>query len=229
MRRWTVSAFLIAPTIVLWACSEVLLETEDQKASYGIGLEMGSRLVPARARLDIAAFRKGIDDAMAGADPAIPQDELQAAVEAFSQSVIEAANALVEELTRVNAEAGQAYLAENATREGVMSTPTGLQYEVLGEGSGPRPSEGDTVRVHFRGTLVDGTEFDSSYDTGEPAEYAVQGVIPGFAEALKMMSVGSHYRITVPTDLAYGTQGMGRFVGPMAVLIFEIELLEIVE
>ena len=228
MRRRTVSAFLFAPTIVLWACSEVPLETEEQKASYGIGLEMGTRLVPAGDRLDIAAFRKGIDDAMSGADPAIPQDELQAAVEAFSQSVIEATNTLVEELARVNTEAGQAYLAENATREGVMSTPSGLQYEVLREGSGPRPSEGDTVRLHFKGTLVDGTEFDSSYD-GEPAEYAVQGVIPGFAEALKMMSVGSHYRITVPTDLAYGTQGMGRFVGPNAVLIFEIELLEIVQ
>jgi FKBP-type peptidyl-prolyl cis-trans isomerase len=125
-----------------------------------------------------------------------------------------------------NQAAGEAFLAENAEAESVTITESGLQYEVLREGDGPSPESGQQVRLHYRGTLPDGTEFDASYG-GDPAVFSVDGVIPGFTEALKLMNVGSHYRVVMPSDLAYGAQGSGGDIGPNQTLIFEIELLGI--
>jgi len=122
---------------------------------------------------------------------------------------------------------GEAYLAANATKEGVTTTDSGLQYEVLREGDGARPAGADRVSIHYRGTLIDGTEFDSSYERGEPAVFGVGGVIGGFSEGLQLMTVGSHYRLVIPSDIGYGTQGAGASIGPNATLVFEIELLEI--
>lgn len=136
--------------------------------------------------------------------------------------------ARMEEEGAANREAGEAYLAENGAREGVTTTESGLQYEVLEEGDGPSPGPDDQVRIHYRGTLPDGTEFDSSYD-GEPVVFGVGGVIPGFSEGLQLMEVGSSYRFVIPSDIAYGPQGSGGVIGPDATLIFEVELFEIVE
>lgn len=206
---------------------EAALETNDQKASYGIGLNMGGQLEPAADRLDRAALMRGIEDALQGNDPAIAQEELQSILMEFGRDIEAAAAAERDSLAEDNAIAGEQYLAQNARKEGVTTTDSGLQYEVLEQGDGARPTRDDRVRVHYRGTLIDGTEFDSSYG-GEPAEFAVGGLIPGFTEALMLMPVGSHYRVVIPSDIAYGPRGSGP-IGPNATLIFEIELLDIVD
>jgi FKBP-type peptidyl-prolyl cis-trans isomerase len=228
------SAALLGAALFLTACSatgagNAALDTDDQKASYGIGLDMGRSLEPAKGRLDMAAFTKGIQDAMAGTEPALTQDVIQTALQAFSQSIMEAQQAEQSAAGEKNKSEGEAYLASNGAKEGVVTTESGLQYEVLREGDGPRPTADDRVSVNYKGTLIDGTQFDSSYDRGEPAEFSVGGVIPGFSEALQLMPVGSQFRVTIPGDLAYGPQGAGGDIGPNATLIFEIELLAIVQ
>ena len=232
MRHWHSGAILSA-TLLLSACGSgtgsASLETDDQKASYGIGMDVGSNLLAAKSRLDMAAFQKGLEDALAERDGAVPQEELQTAIQAFSQAVMEEQQQQQEEAGAKNLEEGEAYLAENGAKEGVTTTESGLQYEVLTEGEGSPPAAADRVSIHYRGSLIDGKEFDSSYDRGEPAVFGVGGVIPGFAEALQLMGVGGHYRFVIPSDLAYGPNGSGPDIGPNATLIFEIELLEIVE
>lgn len=202
------------------------LETDAQKASYAIGLEMGGGLQPAVDHVDLAALMKGIEDALAERDPAVEQAELQEVMTRFNTMIREEMQAERTAAAEENQAEGEAFLAENAEAEGVTTTESGLQYEVLREGDGPSPESGQTVRIHYRGTLPDGTEFDTSYG-GDPAVFSVDGVIPGFTEALTLMNVGSHYRVAMPSDLAYGAQGSGPDIGPNQTLIFEIELLGI--
>jgi len=230
--RW--SAALVGVSVVLAGCAQsggevsyadAPLDTDHQKASYGIGLQMGSQLVPADEMLDRGAFMRGFEDALAEADPALTPTEMNNVIQAFVNEMQSAAAAEAERAGAENASAGEAYLAENGARDGVTTTASGLQYEVLREGSGPSPTVDQRVRLHYRGTLIDGTEFDSSYD-GDPAEFAVGRLIAGFTEALLLMQPGSHFRIVIPSDIAYGPGGSGR-IGPNSTLIFEIELLEI--
>ena len=228
------SAALLGAAMLLSACggtgsSNAALDTDDQKASYGIGLDMGRSLEPAKGRLDMPAFTKGIQDAMSGAEPALADSVVQAALQAFSQSVMEAQQAEHTAAAEKNKTEGETYMAENGGKDGVITTESGLQYEVLREGDGPRPTADDQVSVNYKGTLIDGTQFDSSYDRGEPVVFQVGGVIAGFSEALLLMPVGSQFRVVIPGDLAYGPQGAGGEIGPNATLIFEIELLDIVE
>ncbi len=227
---------LLGMTMGLAACSaseggmdfsSAALDSNDQKASYGIGLNVGSQIVETKDRLDRAAFMRGIEDALDGADPALTPDVLQEVFATFTAEMEEAASGEYERVSAENVAAGVAYLAENAAKEGVMTTASGLQYEVLRAGDGPQPVAEDRATLHYRGTLIDGTEFDTSYG-GDPAEFSVGGVIQGFAEALQLMPVGSHYRFVIPSDLAYGPQGTQGDIGPNATLIFEIELLGIV-
>ena len=232
MRR-IIAVTLVLPLLALGACQGQAgapsLTTEDQKASYGIGHQMGEQIQAAESRLDLDAFMAGVRDGIAGRELAVPEEEIQAALTALGEAIQE------EEIRRhtdeadKNAVEGATFLAENQAKEGVQVTESGLQYEVLREGDGPSPNADDMVSVHYRGTLIDGTQFDSSYDRGEPAEFGVGGVISGFAEALQLMSVGSHYRVFIPSELGYGPQGSGGVIGPNATLIFEIELLDIVE
>jgi FKBP-type peptidyl-prolyl cis-trans isomerase len=170
---------------------------------------------------------RGVQDALQGNESAVPQEEMQQILMVFGQDIEAAAAAEANQLAEENAVEGEAYLAENARRDTVTTADSGLQYEVLRQGEGEVPTQGQSVRLHYRGTLVDGTEFDSSYG-GDPAQFMVGGLIPGFTEALLMMPVGSHYRVVIPSDLAYGPQGSGP-IGPNSTLIFEIELLEIVD
>ena len=203
------------------------LETNDQKASYGIGMNMGSQLAQAADRLDREALMRGIEDGLQGNEAQISDGEMQTILMQFGSEIEAAAETERSQEGEANLAAGAAYLAENGTKQGVTTTPSGLQYEVLRVGEGERPTVDSTVRLHYRGTLIDGTEFDSSYG-GEPAVFMVSGVIPGFTEALILMPVGSHYRIVIPAGIAYGPQGSGP-IGPNSTLIFEIELLEIVD
>jgi len=200
------------------------LDTDDQKASYAIGLDMGRSLRPAESHLDRAAFMRGLEDALAKNDPAIPQEEIQAAMYKVGSQIRDEQQAKQAEAAQRNIEEGKKFLAENAQKEGVTTTESGLQYEVLREGDGPTPTADDQVTIQYRGTLLDGTEFDSSYKRGQPATFGVGGVIPGFSEGLQLMSVGSKYRFVIPAALAYGPQGSGDVIEPNATLIFEVEL-----
>jgi len=205
------------------------LDTEDQKASYGIGIQMGGQLAPAESHIDIKAFLAGVRDGMAGNDPAVPEDELQVAVQALSEAVMAEETQRREAEAETNLTEGAAFLAENATKEGVMVTESGLQYEVITTGEGATPSPEDQVSIQYKGSLIDGTQFDSSYDRGQPATFGVTGVIPGFSEGLQLMTVGSHYRFFIPSEIGYGTNGSGQNIGPNATLIFEVEMLEIIQ
>lgn len=229
--RYRFGAALLAVAVMGSACQQggsVSLESNDAKASYAIGQDVGRNLAPTATRLDRAAFLKGMEDALDEMESALPPEELQAAVQQFSQEIMAEQEAERTAEMESNQAAGEAYLAENGAKEGVSTTESGLQYEVLRQGDGPVPGQDDQVRLHYRGTLVDGTEFDSSYD-GDPVVFQAGGLIEGFSEALMMMPVGSHYRIAMPADLAYGPNGSGQLIGPGAALIFEIEVLEIVE
>jgi len=202
------------------------LETPDQIASYGIGMRLGGQLTDTKDYLDRPAFLRGIEDAIQGNESAV---SFEAELQAFGEKIQNAAQQDFDRVAAENSAAGDAYLAENRSKEGVMTTESGLQYEVLSQGDGPMPGSEDQVQLHYRGTLVDGTEFDSSYERGEPAQFGVGGVIPGFSEALRLMSVGSHFRVVIPSEIGYGPQGTGGPIGPNATLIFEIELLEIID
>jgi FKBP-type peptidyl-prolyl cis-trans isomerase len=211
------------------AASSASLDTDDQKASYGIGLETGRNLEPAATRLDRSAFFRGIEDGLAQADPAIADTAIQSALQRFSEAIMAAEQTEQADLAQTNLAEGEAYLASNGAKSGVTTTASGLQYEVLRAGTGERPTATDNVRVHYKGTLIDGKEFDSSYGRGEPAVFSAGNLIPGFTEALLLMPVGSHYRVVIPGNIAYGANGAGGDIGPNATLIFEIELLEIVK
>jgi FKBP-type peptidyl-prolyl cis-trans isomerase len=204
------------------------LETNDQKAAYGIGMNMGTQLRAANERLDRAAFMRGFEDGLQAAESQIPEPEIQAALMEFGSQLEAAENAARVQEGEENAAAGTAYLEQNRAKPGVTTTASGLQYEVLRAGDGERPTAESVVRIHYRGTLIDGTEFDSSYGRGEPAEFPLNGVIAGFSEALQLMPVGSQWRIVIPSDIGYGAGGSGP-IGPNSTLIFEIELLEIVD
>ena len=232
MYRRTASVLALS-LMALGACSApdggpVTLESDDQKASYGIGLNMGGQLGPAESRIDMDALMAGIRDGMNGAEPQLAQEEIQAALQALTEAVREEESARMAEAAETNRAEGETFLAENAAKDGIMVTASGLQYEVIREGEGPKPAATDQVSIHYKGTLLDGTQFDSSYDRGQPSTFGVGGVIPGVAEGLQLMSVGSHYRFFIPSDLGYGPQGTQGDIGPNATLIFEVEMLEII-
>jgi len=224
---------LLAASFVIAGCSNggsasfesATLDSDDQKASYGIGLNVGRQIADTREHLDRSAFMRGVVDALDENDQALTDEELQTVLTAFGQK-IQAAAAQAQALAGTeNAQIGADYQAENGAREDVITTESGLQYEVLRAGDGAAPTTDNQVRLHYRGTLIDGTEFDSSYD-GDPAVFPAGGLISGFTEALLLMQVGSHYRIVIPSEIAYGPGGSGA-IPPNATLIFEIELLEV--
>ncbi|MEZ8141452.1 FKBP-type peptidyl-prolyl cis-trans isomerase [Enterovibrio sp. FF113] len=204
--------------------SEVKLETVEQKASYGIGLQMGQQLAGSGLEgLNVDAIAKGIATALAGDMPAIEVDEINNALRELHTK----ADAIRQEAAKAAAADGEAFLAENAKRDEVTVTDSGLQFEVLVEGNGDIPTSDKQVRVHYHGMLTDGTVFDSSVERGQPAEFPVTGVIQGWVEALQMMPVGSKWKLSIPQDLAYGERGAGAAIPPFAALVFEVELLDI--
>lgn len=197
----------------------------ELQASYGIGLQMGEQL---RANpfdgLDISAVQEGLADAFNLQPAQVTNDVLREAFNEIHQRMQAAKNEQFAEAQ----EEGVAFLAENAKRDDVTVTESGLQYETVNTGNGETPTAASTVRVHYHGTLLDGTVFDSSYDRGEPAEFPVAGVIKGWTEALQLMPVGTKLRLFVPHDLAYGEQGAGGAIAPFSTLVFDVELLDII-
>jgi FKBP-type peptidyl-prolyl cis-trans isomerase FklB len=199
-------------------------DSQEKQASYGIGRQMGDQLANAPFEgFDTDSALAGFTDALGQKPLAVDADDINAAFQVIQKRVQEAEAAQAAELGG----AGQEFLDENAKRDGVTVLASGLQYEVLNEGTGDKPSLTATVRTHYHGTLTDGTVFDSSVDRGEPAEFPVNGVIAGWTEALQLMSTGSRWRLTIPYGLAYGERGAGGAIGPYATLVFEVELLDI--
>lgn len=201
------------------------LTTLEQHASYGIGLNMGQQLADNPFDgLDINAVAAGLKAAFTGAEAEVSEEQIRAAFTVISQRM-QAAEA---QAAKAAAGEGEAFLAENAKKAGIVVTESGLQYEVLVQGDGAKPSRSDKVRTHYHGTLIDGTVFDSSYNRGQPAEFPVGGVIAGWTEALQLMPVGSKYRLYIPHNLAYGERGAGGAIKPYSALVFDVELLAIV-
>ena len=201
-----------------------VIESHEQRVSYGVGLQMADQLLSNPFEgLDIELVIHGLRDLANNAERKVSNEDLSTSFKVIS----ERQEALAAEQSEKAAELGKLFLLDNAKRDDVSETSTGLQYEVLSEGSGEKPSASTTVRVHYHGTLTDGTVFDSSVERGEPAEFPVGGVIAGWTEALQLMPVGSKWRLFIPHDLAYGDRGAGAAIPPYSALIFEVELLEI--
>lgn len=209
-------------------------ESDQSDLSYMLGYDVGGRLAEMEVDLDYERFMEALRDAMGGEENALDEERLNEIRTAFNTTQQELMARQQEERRKELAEAsernkadGEAFLAENAQREGVFTTDSGLQYEVVEMGEGARPSAEDTVTVHYTGTLIDGTRFDSSVDRGEPATFALNRVISGWTEGLQLMPEGSKFRFYIPADLAYGGRSMGEVIGPNSTLIFDVELLKV--
>lgn len=203
------------------------LKTEKDKASYAIGMNIGTNLKRQSEVIDAAVVERGMKDALAGDKTLMTEDEAKAALVALQASMRKKQEEQVQQMAETNKKEGDAFLAENKTKAGVVTLPSGLQYKILTEGTGPKPAANDSVICNYKGTLLDGTEFDSSAKHGGPATFPVSGVIKGWTEALQLMPVGSKWQLFVPSDLAYGQRGAGGGIAPNSTLIFEVELVSI--
>ena len=202
------------------AAERVELKTDMEKNGYSVGYDIGRSLKRQLPDVDAASTAQGLKDAIGGDAPALPDQEIQ---QRFADVRKESARRLPE----MNMKAGEAFLARNKGGKGVKTTASGLQYKVIAAGKGKRPTAEDTVTVNYRGTLIDGTEFDSSYKRNQPASFPVKGVIAGWTEALPLMQEGAKWMLYIPAKLAYGERGAGPMIGPNSTLIFEVELLSI--
>lgn len=224
------------PAATAKTATPLTLKTQREKASYALGMNIGSGFKRQEIPVDPALVARGLRDAMNGAKPLLSEDEAKAAltqlkteVNTKMQAQQQAMQAKAHEEAAGNKKLGDAFLSANKTKEGVVTLPSGLQYKILTAGTGPKPTASDTVTCNYKGTLIDGTEFDSSYKRGEPTSFPVGGVIKGWTEALQLMPVGSKWQLFIPADLAYGDRGAGADIGPGSTLIFEVELLSIAD
>ncbi|WP_101758776.1 FKBP-type peptidyl-prolyl cis-trans isomerase [Oceanicoccus sp. KOV_DT_Chl] len=204
------------------------LDTAEQRVSYGMGIGLGQRIKQETFTIDVDAFSQGVKDAVAGGEQLMTQEEIMQEMQLFQERQMAEQQAEMDKVAEQNKADGDAFLAENGAKEGVTTTESGLQYKVITAGTGAKPSAEDTVEVHYAGTLIDGTEFDSSYKRGSTVSFPVGGVIPGWTEALQLMPVGSKWQLFIPSALAYGPGGTGGGpIGPNATLIFDVELIAI--
>ena len=202
---------------------------EKEKLSYSIGMEIGKNFKKQSIDVDPEVLLKGIQHAISGSKALMTDQEVRETLTAFQKERRAKQEEEMRELGEKNRKEGEAFLAANKEKEGVKTLPSGLQYKVIKPGTGKKPKSTDTVTTHYRGTLIDGTEFDSSYKRGQPATFPVKGVIPGWTEVLQLMKEGAKWQLFVPPNLAYGERGAGHAVGPNATLIFEVELISIQE
>jgi len=202
------------------------MNNERKQVSYMIGMDIAKSLKEIEKEIDISMVSKGLADQMAGKS-LINEAQHKEIQTAFTAKLQAHAEKVAAELPAKNKAAGEAFLAKNKTAEGVITTASGLQYQVLRQGSGAKPATDDAmVKVHYKGTLLDGTPFDSSYDRNEPADFSLVQVVPGWAEGVKLMSVGSKYKLWIPSELGWGETGSPPVIGPNATVVFEVELLE---
>ncbi len=221
----------ILPAILLalpaWA-EDSPLKDERDRVSYSMGVDIGTTFKKQGVDVNPEILMRGLKDGVSGATPLMTEEQRETTMRQYTKAMIEKQNSINQELAVKNSAAGEKFLAENKAKDGVKTTASGLQYKVLKEGSGPMPKETDTVVTHYRGTLLNGTEFDSSYKRNEPTSFPVNRVIKGWTEALQMMKAGSKYQLFIPASLAYGERGaQSGGIGPNETLIFEVELLEV--
>jgi FKBP-type peptidyl-prolyl cis-trans isomerase FklB len=227
MKRLIISITTISLASICLAQDKTQLKDEKDKASYSIGYDIGSTFKKQNIELNTEALFNGLREGLAGKEASLSKEEREKTLQTFQQQMMEKQAAASKEAATKNAAEGEKFLTENKKKEGVKTTASGLQYKVLKEGSGASPKETDTVVTHYKGTLLDGTEFDSSYKRNEPATFPVNRVIKGWTEALQLMKPGAKYQLFIPAALAYGERGAGRDIGPNSTLIFEVELLSI--
>lgn len=207
------------------AQENLVLKNQKDKMSYIIGMDIGNNLKKQSIDVEPNILVKGVKDALTGGKPLLTEQEIRETMTAFQNEM----RVKQEVVARKNKEQGDSFLADNKKKEGVKTLQSGLQYKVIKVGVGKKPKLNDYVTTHYRGTLIDGTEFDSSYKRGQPATFQVSGVIPGWTEALQLMETGAKWQLFIPPNLAYGERGSGGVIGPNATLIFEIELISIQE
>lgn len=205
------------------------LKTEKDKLSYAVGLNVGRSLQKDSVEVDPSVLVQGLKDALAGGKTQMSEDDARGIIQSLQADLHKKQEAQMAAAGEANKKQGDVFMAANKTKEGVVTLPDGLQYKILTAGAGPKPVASDTVICNYKGTLIDGTEFDSSYKRGQPATFPVNKVIAGWTEALQMMPVGSKWQLFVPPDMAYGARGPSPLIGSNAVLIFEVELLSIKE
>ena len=221
---WTIA--LAAPAL---AADSAAPANKKDKVSYSIGMDIGTSLKRQGLDLNPDELAAGLKDSLSGGKTKMTSDEVKQVLTDLQQELQAKAKEHAEQMSEKNKKDGEAFLAENKKKSGVKTLPSGLQYKVITEGKGASPKETDTVTTNYKGTLIDGTEFDSSYKRGEPATFPVNGVIKGWTEALQLMKVGSKWQLFIPPDLAYGPRGAGQVIGPNATLVFEVELVSIGE
>jgi FKBP-type peptidyl-prolyl cis-trans isomerase FklB len=224
--RWVAAAAALLLAGHASAGDAPKLADKKEKVSYSIGMDIGNNLKRQSIDVDPDLLARGIRDAMSGGETLLTGEEMKETLTAFQQELVARAKEQSRQLAEKNKKEGEAYLAENGKKEGVVTLPSGLQYKVIRSGDGPSPKETDTVETHYRGTFIDGTEFDSSYKRGQTAVFPVNGVIAGWTEALQRMKVGDKWQISLPPQLAYGERGAGP-IGPNATLVFDIELISV--
>ncbi|SFG86750.1 FKBP-type peptidyl-prolyl cis-trans isomerase [Neptunomonas qingdaonensis] len=224
----TLLAMAVASSLVVMPVAQAVeLETDNQKVSYSLGLVLGEKLKLDLEEMDLDAFQEGIKAIYEDATPLMDSQQVGETMQAFQMKKMEEQRQEVAKLAQANLDEGEKFLAENAKKSGVKTTDSGLQYEETQAGTGKQPTETDTVKVHYRGTLIDGTEFDSSYARDEPVSFPLNGVIPGWTEGLQLMKEGGKAKLAIPAELAYGPGGMGNAIGPNSALLFDVELLEV--
>lgn len=223
MQRLIISIAVLSLASVSFGEDKPQLKDLKDKVSYSVGLNVGANFKKQGQELNPDALLAGLRDAQSGKTPALTEAEMKETMQAWSKQMEDKQKAAGEK----NATEGTKFLAENKKKDGVKTTASGLQYKVMKEGTGAQPKDTDTVTVNYRGTLINGTEFDSSYKRGQPATFPVNGVIKGWTEALQLMKTGSKYQLFIPADLAYGARAVGPDITPNSTLVFEVELLEV--
>lgn len=222
-------ASTLAITTILSTAMAAPLETLDQRLSYIMGVNLAAQFKRDDIKLDVDALKLGFDEVVNEKEHSLSDEEKQKAIAEIRKLSAEKQAKRVEEQSAINIKAGKEYLEANAKKDGVVVTKSGLQYKEITKGSGAIPKSTDKVKVHYKGTLIDGTEFDSSYKRNSPATFPVTGVIKGWIEALQLMNVGDKFQLAIPSELAYGKRGSGAKIGPDSTLLFDVELLEIVK
>lgn len=235
MKYYQLAAIALSLVTFTAFCDDKI-NPKDQKdiVGYGVGLDIGRNIKKSELDVNPEAVAAGIRDGLTGAKPKLTDEQIQQAMQAVQQEMMKKQMAKAEEEKAKSAvegaknkKDGEAFLAANKKKDGVVTLPSGLQYKVVTAGKGAKPTATSVVKTHYRGTLIDGTEFDSSYKRGEPVKFPVNRVIKGWTEALQLMPVGSKWQLFIPSELAYGEQGAGETIGPNSTLIFDVELLGI--
>jgi FKBP-type peptidyl-prolyl cis-trans isomerase FklB len=229
MKHLAVAALCVALTVAgaARAADAPALQGDKEKLGYSIGMDIGATLKRQGVDVDVDSLTRGLKDSYTGGKTLLTDEESRQTIMTYQKQVMERQAEAMKQLAEKNKAEGEKFLAENAKKEGVKTLPSGLQYKVIAAGTGKTPNATDTVVTNYRGMLIDGKEFDSSYKRGEPATFPVSGVIAGWTEALQLMKEGAKWEIFLPPNLAYGERGAGRDIGPNATLIFEVELISV--